>query len=297
MRCSTTALGRLIQSPTMKLWNTVTIIGVGLIGGSIGLALRRKNLAKNVIGVGRRASSLRNAKKCGAVTSTTRDLSKGVADADLIVVCTPVGNIVEHVQQAAQDAPENALITDAGSTKSAIVESLDGQLPGGIRFIGSHPLAGSEKTGPLSAREDLFDNRLVIVTPTRRSRDSDIDCVEGFWSALGANVCRMTPKAHDQAVASVSHLPHVVAAALAAATPRRHLPITATGWSDTTRVAAGDVGLWLEILMQNRDYTLQSLGEFEKWLAKFRTALESGNVGQITRLLEAGKQNRDAVGS
>lgn len=281
----------------MKRWNTVTIIGVGLIGGSIGLALRRNDLAENIIGVGRRASSLRNAKKCGAVTSTTTDLSKGVAKADLIVVCTPVGDIVEHVQQSVLHAQGNPIITDAGSTKSAIVESLDGKLPTGIRFIGSHPLAGSEKTGPLSARADLFDNRTVIVTPTRRSRSSDVDRVEGFWSSLGANVCRMTAKAHDKAVASVSHLPHLVAAALAAATPKRHLPVAATGWSDTTRIAAGDVGLWLEILMQNRDYTLQSLGEFEKWLAKFRTALENGNVSQITKLLEAGKQNRDAVGS
>ena len=131
----------------MKTWDTVAIVGVGLIGGSVGLALRQRQLAKNVVGIGRRQASLRVARRVGAVTHTTIDLNKGVAEADLVVVCTPVGQIVEHVRQAAQHCPERTLITDAGSTKQSIVAALDGGLGHGCRFLGSHPLAGSEKTG------------------------------------------------------------------------------------------------------------------------------------------------------
>ena len=281
----------------MKHWDTVAIIGVGLIGGSIGLALRRGGLASKIIGIGRRTSSLRAAKKCGAVDATTTNIQRGVRDADLVVVCTPVGQIIEHVQQAAESCPDECLITDAGSTKSRIVAALETSLPKNSTFVGSHPMTGSEKTGPLSAREDLFDNRLVIVTPTRRTKQKSIEEVEVFWQSLGADVRRMLPKAHDGAIAIVSHLPHLVASALAGATPEQLLPLAATGWRDTTRVASGDVELWRDILGQNKDNVLESLGVFEKWLARFRKALESNDQTRVAKLLQAGKQNRDAVGN
>ncbi len=281
----------------MKHWDTVAIIGVGLIGGSIGLALRSRGLARQVVGIGRRQSSLKKARECGAVTSTTTNLSSGVADAQLVVVCTPVGNIVDHVQQSAATCPSDALITDAGSTKADIVAALDGRLPHDIGFVGSHPLAGSEQSGPLSAKDDLFDNRVVVVTPARHSDSRHVDLIEQFWKSLGGQVTRMSPRAHDEALAAISHLPHLLASMLAAATPKKHLPLAATGWQDTTRIAAGDVDLWRDILGQNRDHVLKSLGKFEKWLAKFRTALERDDPAQIAKLLEAGKQNRDAVGS
>ena len=154
--------------------DTVAIIGVGLIGGSIGLALRKRGLAKNVVGVGRRASSLRRAKECGAVTSTTTSLARGVADAELVVVCTPIETIVPSVLAAAEHCPTGALITDAGSTKAEIVAALDGQLPSRAAFVGSHPLAGSEKNGPQHARDDLFDGR-VVEEDAARSGAKDLE--------------------------------------------------------------------------------------------------------------------------
>ncbi len=281
----------------MKHWDTVAVVGVGLIGGSIGLALRGRGLAKHVVGIGRRASSLKAAQQCGAVTHTTTNLPRGVADAQVVVVCTPIETIAEKVRECAEHCPTGTLITDAGSTKAQIVSALDGQLPREVAFVGSHPLAGSEQTGPQNARADLFDGRLVVVTPTRRTEKSRLAEVERFWTSLGASVTRMSATEHDQAVAAISHLPHLVASALAASTPEKQLPLAATGWLDTTRIAAGDVQLWRQILADNRGHVLKSLDKFEKVLSKFRAALETDNGRALLKLLEAGKHNRDSVGS
>lgn len=281
----------------MRHWDTVAIVGVGLIGGSIGLALRRRKLARNVVGIGRRKSSLSKALQVGAVSRTTTSMSRGVVDAELTIVCTPVGKIVQHVREVAESCPKQALVTDAGSTKASIVSALGGDLPRGVRFLGSHPLAGSEKTGPENARDDLFENRLVVITPTRSSKTADIDRLTQFWTCLGAEVICKTPQAHDAAVAVTSHLPHLVAAAMAAAVPAGDLPLTGSGWLDTTRIASGDVQLWRQILTDNRAHTLKALGKFEKVLASFRAALEENDSAQVARLLQRGKERRDAVGS
>jgi len=285
----------------MKQWETVAIVGVGLIGGSIGLALRQRNLARRVLGIGRRVSSLRQATKCGAVTETSTDLERAVADADLIVVCTPVADIVAHVLRVADACPATALITDVGSTKAEIVRQLDRALlkKGESRatFVGSHPLAGSEKTGPQFARADLFEGRAVVVTPTRRTPESALKLTESLWTSLGAIVSQKTPQDHDQAVASISHLPHVIASALAANTPTEDLCLAAGGWLDTTRIAAADAELWRQILSDNRRNVLKSLTKFEKVLAKYRRALENDDQNKLLQLLEAGKQHRESVGN
>jgi len=281
----------------MSLCDKIAIIGVGLIGGSIGLALRERRLANEIVGIGRRESSLKVAEQAGAVTTTTTDLAYGVKDARLIVVCTPVGTIVEHVYTAAKACPAGSIITDAGSTKAEIVAALDGKLDRGIAFIGSHPLAGSEKSGPDAADAELFVDRVVITTPTEKTTSAHLNTVDEFWAALGAQVRHMTPQEHDQCVAAVSHFPHVVASALAAVTPDNFLPFAATGWKDTTRIASGDVQLWQQILSQNPDHVLKSLDKFEEWLARFRSALAKGDSSQLTKLLEAGKQSRGTVGN
>lgn len=282
-------------------WDTVALVGVGLIGGSIGLALRNRGLAQRVVGIGRRASSLRKARECGAVTATTTSLQRGVAEAQLVVVCTPVELIVDQVMRVAEYCPRDTLVTDVGSTKAEIVESLDKHhcelKERAVRFVGSHPMAGSEKQGPQHAREDLLQGRLVVVTPSRKNQATDVRAIESFWRSLGAKVLRKSPSAHDQAVAAISHLPHLVASALSAATPQAALPLAATGWQDSTRVAAGDVELWRQILVNNRDHVLKSFGKFEKVLSSFRKALENGDEDLLIRLLREGKQHRDAVGN
>lgn len=285
----------------MREWDTVAIVGVGLIGGSIGLALRQRKLAKNVVGIGRRRSSLAKALKLGCATKTTTSIAAGVVQADLTVVCTPVELIPQHVAEVGRHCPEGALITDAGSTKeelvlraeTALVMRFNGRLP----FVGSHPLAGSEKTGPEAARADLLEGRVVVVTESEVSDHDAVDTIEEFWQSLGARVVRMSPAEHDAALARTSHLPHLVASALAAATPEELLPLTAGGWGDTTRVAAGDAELWRQILLANRAGTLKGLADFETVLKRFQAALESADGASLADLLAEGKRRRDAVGS
>ena len=281
----------------MKQWDTVAIVGVGLIGGSIGLALRKNNLAKNVVGIGRRQASLRVARRVEAVTHTTIDLNKGVAEAELVIVCTPVGRIVDHVRQAAQHCPERILITDAGSVKQPIVAALDGSLARGCRFLGSHPLAGSEKTGATYASAELFEGRVAILTPTVNTRAEDFDLLEQFWQSLGSLVVQMSPEEHDQALALTSHLPHVAAGALTLTMPEKYYRLTGSGLLDTTRIAGGDPELWRQILVLNRDNILRALEQYGSNLASLHAALRDNNLEEITRFLTQAKKNRDALGS
>jgi prephenate dehydrogenase len=281
----------------MKHWDTVAIVGVGLIGGSIGLALRQRKLAAKVVGIGRRPEGLRKALAAGAVDATTQYLAKGVRDADVIVVCTPVESIVQRIYEAASSCPEGALLTDAGSTKASIVSRLEESLPPTVAFVGSHPLAGSEKTGCQYARADLFDGRTVVVTPTQATNKSVLWRATNFWSALGASVVVMSPMAHDKSLALTSHLPHLIAAALAGMTSKDDLALTAGGWRDCTRIAAGSAELWTQILSDNRDNISAALRRFEKSLASFRSAIDRGDRRRLETLLRNAKQIRDAVGS
>ena len=281
----------------MKTWKTVAIVGVGLIGGSIGLALRRGKLANRVIGVGRDLKKLRGAYRRGIVSEVSDNLEQGVRGADLVVVCTPVASIVEQVRHVATACPRHALITDVGSTKSTIAAALIQKQLGGVTFVGSHPLAGSEKAGCENARDVLFDGQIVIVTPTPSTPESAVRKTVQFWQQLGAEVRRMSPRDHDRAIAMTSHVPHLVASALAASTSAELLPLAATGWSDTTRIASGDVRLWEQILMHNRGHVLKSLDKFEKVLTSLRNSLESEKPRQLKSILAKGKQHRDTVGS
>jgi len=286
----------------MKQLDCVAIVGVGLIGGSIGLALRKRNLARRVVGIGRRQVSLRIARRVGAVTNTTIELAKGVADADLVIVCTPVGRVVEDVRAVAEHAPQGTLITDVGSTKRAIVSALDSDLPEeglphDCRFLGGHPLAGSEKGGPSNADAELFEGRVALVTPTANSTGEDYDQIEAFWEALGSVVIKMSPEEHDRALSLTSHLPHMAAAALAATVPEQLYRISGTGLRDTTRLAAGDPALWLEIVEHNRANILSALEQYGRQLAAMHGAIRDGDRPRLEELLSLAKKNRDALGS
>jgi prephenate dehydrogenase len=287
----------------------VAIVGVGLIGGSIGLALRQRRLAEEVVGVGRRTASLDKARDRGAVDRTTTNLVSGVAEADIIVVATPVDSIVDAVRSVAAAAPR-AAITDAGSTKAEICRALrepppiDPTVPGELdrpgppppRFVGSHPLAGDHRTGPEHARADLFEARTVVVTPEDQTAPGLVERVKEFWESLGAEVVLLSPEEHDRALAATSHLPHLIAAALAAATPEEWLKLAATGWGDTTRIAAGDPQLWTQIFSQNRLAVMDALRRFEHKLAVFDAAIASGDVAALAARLQEAKRIRDALG-
>jgi len=281
----------------MRRFKTVAIVGVGLVGGSIGLALRQRGLADVVMGIGRRQPTLRTARRVGAVTNTTIDLAKGVAEAELVIVATPASRIVEFVRQVAAACPEGTLITDVGGAKRVIVEALDEGLPRGCRFLGSHPIAGSEKTGASHARADLFDGRIAVLTPTKNTRAEDFDTLEQFWSGLGAVVVQMSAAEHDQALAVTSHVPHLAAAALALVQSEPYFRFAGTGLLDTTRVASGDPALWRQIFALNRQNVLAALDQYGRQLTAMCAAIQQSDDVALERLLAAAKKNRDALGS
>jgi len=273
-------------------YDTIAIVGVGLIGGSIGLAARKRGLAGEVVGVGRREAGLQAALEIGAVTRTTTDLSKGVRSAEIVVVCTPIDDVAQLVRQAVANNETNALITDAGSTKAAIVAELERTLPPGVRFVGSHPMAGSHASGPAEADADLFVDRAVIVTPTSLTSEDDVQDVSRFWSALGANVVTMSPSEHDRAVAAVSHVPHLVAANLVNSVPADDLPLAAGGLRDATRIALGDAELWKQIVLSNRREIQAALSRFQGQMDLLHAALEAGDAAGIQDLLSKARELR-----
>lgn len=281
----------------------VAIVGVGLIGGSIGLALRQRDLAEEVIGVGRRAASLKKAVDLGTIDWGTTNLVEGVAEADLAIVATPVASIVDAVRSIAQ-ASGRAVITDAGSTKAEIcralrrpaVEHSESSAVAPARFVGSHPLAGDHRTGPEHARADLLQGRTVVITPDDDTPPGLVLRFQEFWQSLGAEVTLLSPEEHDRALAATSHLPHLVAAALAAATPEEWLQLAATGWGDTTRIAAGDPQLWTQIFGQNRVAVIDALRRFEHRLALFEEAISGPDAAALSAQLQEAKRIRDALG-
>ena len=278
--------------------DTLAIVGVGLIGGSIGLAAKARGVARRVVGVGRDGTKLARAVERGALDEFATDLGAGVTAADLVVVCTPVDRVAADIIAAAAAAPPRAVLTDAGSTKADIATQLDGKLPpGGPRFVGSHPLAGSEKTGCEHARADLFDHRVVIVTPMPDTNPTALKSVQDFWTALGARIVSMDPADHDRVLALTSHLPHAAAAAVAAVTPPDWLPLSAGGWRDTTRIAGGDPHLWAAIFRANRAAVLDAAKQFADRMTEFRTLLEADDLPGLVRWLEEAKKVRDALGS
>lgn len=279
---------------------SVTIVGVGLIGGSIGLALRARGLAGKVVGYGSRPATLAAAHKLGAIDEIATDPAAAVADAELVVVCAPVDHIVEQVRQLAPLCPPGTLLTDAGSTKARIVCELDAAAASwdpAVHFVGSHPLAGNEKRGPQHAHVDLFAGRVVVLTPTDSTRAEDCRKLHEFWTGLGAAVVEMAPEEHDRALAVTSHLPHVVAAALAGATPEDYVKLTAGGWQDSTRIAAGDPALWRQIMLANRENLLAAIERFTPQLAALSEALEMADAKRLEQLLADAKHIRDGVGN
>ena len=280
----------------MKI-KSLTIVGVGLIGGSIGLAAKRRGVAQHIVGAGRRQASLNRALAQGAIDEGSLDIAAAIRSAEIAVFCTPVDGIAEQILAAAPACSPGTLLTDAGSTKAEIVRRIEGRLAKDIVYVGSHPLAGSEKRGPDHADADLFQDRLTIVTRTPATDPSAVERTAAFWQALGSRVQVMSPEEHDQALAVTSHLPHLLAAALAGILPPELRELAASGFRDTTRVAAGDPILWSGVFAQNRLAVLDALDRLEVRLSQFRDALLVQNWSAVGELLAQAKKVRDALGS
>jgi cyclohexadieny/prephenate dehydrogenase len=272
--------------------NTLVIVGVGLIGGSIALAARRRGIAARIVGIDQQPESLYRALRAGMLDEAFPDL-KFANSADLILFCTPVNCIAAQVIEASAYCRPGTLLTDTGSTKAAILRDVRGRLPPGIEFIGSHPLAGSEKHGPDHASAQLLEGRLVIVTPAPDSTDNALSRIRDFWTTLGAQVRIMDAEEHDRALALTSHLPHLLSSALAGILPPELYDLTATGFRDMTRLASGQPALWSAIFRANPANLLAALDNLEKQLRRFRDTLLQDDRATLEALLQQGKHVRD----
>lgn len=273
---------------------TLAIVGVGLLGGSLALAARRRQVAARIVGVDAQPASLEHALQRNLIDAGV-ELADAAAAAELMVFCTPVDCIAAQILAAAPACRPGCLLTDVGSTKAEIVRDVESRLPPGVAYVGSHPLAGSEKNGPKHASAALFEQRQVLVTPTPRTDAAAVERITSFWQALGATVRLMDPETHDRALALTSHLPHVVASALAGVLPSELFALTATGFRDTTRLAASNPALWSAILQSNAAAMLEALERYGEQLGRFRAALTSNDRAKLEALLTQGKHNKDAL--
>jgi cyclohexadieny/prephenate dehydrogenase len=276
---------------------TLAIVGVGLIGTAVGLAAKHKKVAERVIGFDRNPAHLDTALLRGAIDEACKDLKEAVSQADIVVFCVPVDCVVNEVLSAAPFCRPDTLLTDVGSAKSEIVNSIENALSCSVCFVGAHPLAGSEKEGPSLAQPHLFEGRTTIVVRTSKTQEDALTKACKFWEALGTHAVIMTPEQHDRAMAYVSHLPHLTAAALAGMAPSELVHLAASGFRDMTRIASGNPSLWVGIFLQNRHNLLASLGQLQDRLNQFRSALEAPDPSSLVSLLDQAKKVRDALGN
>ena len=275
-------------------------MGVGLLGGSLGLAIKKRRLAREITGFVRRAASVAECRKFGAVHLATRDLQQAVGGADLIILCTPLAQMRPLVEQMLPALKRGAIITDVGSVKAGVVRELAPLVAkAGAHFIGSHPLAGSEKTGVSAARADLFVNAVCVVTPTGKSHRAALRTVEQFWKAVGGRLLRLAPEVHDALVSRSSHLPHITAATLTnlvldPAQPVQQAMLCANGFRDTTRIASGSPEMWRDIALANRRNLARTLDRFIGELRKFQRTLNKSDAKAAAKFFEQAKQRRDA---
>ncbi len=277
------------------MFDRVAIIGPGLIGGSIGLALRRRQLAAAVVGIGRREESLQAALDVGAIDQAALDVPEGVAGADLVVLATPIRAFGPVMSAAAPSLASGSVLSDVASTKVQVINTIRSSLQQrpDVSYVPAHPMAGSEKRGPLAAQADLFEGSVCIVTPLEKPVEAAGQRVIALWEALGARVIRMEAEAHDRLVARISHLPHLAAAALMAVIEDDEARLSGGGLRDTTRVASGDPRLWVDICRTNRGQIHRALTDYIELLREAADAVESGDMQSLSRLLGEAKQKRD----
>ncbi|MBE35910.1 MAG: prephenate dehydrogenase [Opitutaceae bacterium] len=277
------------------MFNQITILAPGLLGASVARAVSARGLAKRVIIWARRPEVRVQLDELSWCHATAETPEEAVAESDLVIIAAPVDCIVRLTQQIAPHLAANAIVTDVGSVKGEISRLGHVALNGKAHFVGSHPMAGSEKTGWANGDPELFTKRTCFVTPLPDTNPGAVETAVRFWHDLGSEVVTMSPDAHDEIVAHISHLPHVLAATLCAYLQRKDHSwrnYAGGGLRDTTRIAASDAKLWRTILEQNRDEVLRAISEFQDELQSLHSALSNRDYHEVATRLERGSNYR-----
>jgi prephenate dehydrogenase len=273
----------------------VSILGVGLLGGSVGLALQQRSPSTEVVGYSRTAAKRQLAIRCGAVDRTAESIEAACDGADVVVVAATVDHIAPLVIEAASATADDCLITDVGSTKATIVDAVAGNPVASEKFLAAHPIAGSEKTGVEHARGSLFEGKVIVLTPGDRSSPALTQKAERFWGLLGGQLVTLTPSDHDAHLAAVSHVPHLMSAAVSRLMPNQAKSLVGSGWRDITRVAAGDPALWTAICRENRQAIIAELARLSADVCTLQRLLEAAEDDALHHWLAEAKDRKDGV--
>ncbi|MFN3480021.1 MAG: prephenate dehydrogenase [Thermodesulfovibrionales bacterium] len=279
-------------------FNKVSILGVGLIGASFALALRDKGLCKNITGYGRREENLKRARERGIIDNYSLDPGEASVESDLIILSTPVGVFRDIIDKIKEILKKGSLITDVGSVKGSLVYEIEGSIPEGSSYIGSHPIAGSDRSGIDEARADLFKNALCIITPTENSDTEALRKIAVLWESLGSKVRFMDPYKHDEIYGAVSHLPHVIAYTLVNTIgdiDSEFIEYAGQGFKDTTRIALSSPEMWRDILVYNRENLLRFLDVFRGNIEKIKGLIEKSDAEGIKEEFQRAKNLREKI--
>jgi prephenate dehydrogenase len=280
------------------LFKQMAVCGVGLIGGSLAMVARRARLVDAIVGLGRSEANLRTAVERGIIDFATRDPAEAAHDASLVVLATPIRAMPSTLRAMRPALPSDAIVTDVGSVKQWVIETLEPELGPAMALVAAHPVAGKETTGAGAADPSLFQDHRVLITPSARSTPEAIEKIETLWKATGARVSRTSPAVHDRIMARASHLPQIVASALAAALHDaqiegvRPAEFGAGGLRDTTRIAASSPEMWIDICLTNRAAIIEALAGFRTLVGEFAGALEQSDAAALKDIFERGRAMR-----
>lgn len=274
----------------------LAVVGLGLIGGSVARGTRARRLAREIVAVGRSEAALGQVLAAGVVDACHRDLAEGVRDADLVVLAAPVGVLPDLVRGVWPHLAPGALLTDVGSVKRGVVEAAAACAPrDGVAFVGGHPMAGSERSGFSASDADLFEGRLVLLTPTAETPEASVARLTGFWEGLGGQVRVLSVDAHDRDVALISHLPHLAAYGLVRLADGEALPLAGRGFADATRIAASAEALWTDIVRGNRAWVLEALGRYRDLLGRWEGLVREGRFAALEAELGRAREIREKL--
>ena len=275
----------------------MTIVGVGLIGGSLGMVCKQQRLVAHIVGTGRRIENLKKAVEFHAIDRFTTHLEDSASGTDLLVLATPVATFEAILKVCIPHLALDAVVTDVGSVKGTLVARMEDLVPDAMSVVGAHPIAGKEKSGINAASLDLFHGARCILTPTTRTKAPALLKVRHMWEAAGARITEMDPELHDRVLGAVSHLPHILSFALVSELIARDnapelLGFAAGGFRDFTRIAASSPQMWRDIALQNRDALLAEIDRYGARLAVFRELIERGEAAGLERLMTEARTAR-----